>query len=408
MDAGHKRELEAKVYAGERLSRADGEALFASDDLVWLGRLAHHRRTARGGGDRTVTGTGGDHVVTGTARGGNQVVFATDRQLNLTNLCAAGCPSCAAVRDAADERSGYPVPVAEAVRRATELAGGEPITELHLGGGSHPAVDWGYYPEVLRAVRAALPDVGLTALSAGELRRFAERTGRPVDELLAELIDAGLTGLGIGAAESVAAARREPDDHARRWADWSSVHRLAHARGLRTAATMRYGDDEEAADRVDHLLRLRDLQDETGGFSTFIPLRYQPAAAAPADAANRPYGPGPAAPAESLKTFAVSRLLLDNVPHLRCCWANHGLSLAQLAFQFGADELTAAPTEHRIAHGAEGGGTPDPLSREDLVQAIRDADCRPVERDARYRVVREYDAPQPLAQRRAEPQQVWA
>jgi aminodeoxyfutalosine synthase len=170
---------------------------------------------------------------------------------------------------------------------------------------------------------------------------------------------------------------------------------------------MLYGHIEEPKHRVDHVLRLRELQDETGGFVVFIPLRYQHDA--DGDPRNRLQSQTTmASPAESLKTFAVSRLLFDNVPHVKCFWVMHGLSVAQLSLSFGVDDLDGSVVEYKITHDADHYGTPNTMHREDLLELIRDAGFRPVERNTRYQVVQEYDPPIPLAQRRAEPQDVWA
>ncbi|MDW5329110.1 radical SAM protein [Plantactinospora sp. KLBMP9567] len=388
MDAGRKRELEEKVYAGVRLSRVDGEALYASDDLVWLGRLAHHRRTGAGGDDR--------------------VLFVVNRQLKLTDLCAAGCAYCS-FRPEQGEKDPYPMPVDEAVRQATELAA-DGLTELELVNPVHPALPWQHYPELLRALTAALPDVRLTGFAATELRWLERNTGLPADEILDELVAAGLASLSGGGAEIFdPEVRQRLGLGDRTWEDWSRIHRLAHAKGLGTPATMRFGHVEEPRHRVDHVLRLRELQDETGGFTSFLPLRYEHDLVAPAGGGLQSQAPAEtASPAESLKTFAVSRLLLDNVPHLTCCWATQGPSVAQLALHFGVDDLAGAAAEHRIGHAADPAGTPAALSREELLQLVWDADLRPAERDSRYAVLREYDAPPSLAERRAEPQQVWA
>jgi len=300
MDAGLKRELEAKIYAGERLTREDGTALFGSDDLAWLGRLAHHKRTEING---------------------DRAWFAVNRRLNLD----------------------------EAVSRATELAGRQ-ITELHIVNAVHSDLPWSYYPDALRQLRAALPGVSLVGFTTGDVQRLAAIAGRPAGEILGELTDAGLESLSGDADET--------------------VHRLAHERGMKTSAAMVF-------DGIDHVIRLRELQDETGGFVAFLPLPRESAA-----------------PAEALKAFAVSRLLFDNVDHVRSSWAVHGLPVAQLSLNFGADDLD--------------GSIADFDETRDLLNLIWDAGLRPVERTTRYEVVREHDAAPRLADRRSEPQQVWA
>jgi aminodeoxyfutalosine synthase len=385
MDAGHKQELEEKIHAGVRLSREDGISLYESDDLAWLGRMAHQVRTERNG---------------------DRVMFNVNRHLNLTNVCAASCAYCSFQRKPG-EKDAYTMRVAEAVAKAKEMEG-EQLTELHIVNGLHPTLPWKYYPRVLRELKAALPDVSLKCFTATEIHWFEKISGLPADEILDELIDAGLESLTGGGAEIFDwEVRQKIVDHATHWEDWSRIHRLAHTKGLRTPSTMLYGHIEEPRHRVDHVLRLRELQDETGGFVVFIPLRYQHDR--DGDPRNRLQSHTTmASPAESLKTFAVSRLLFDNVPHVKCFWVMHGLSVAQLSLNFGVDDLDGSVVEYKITHDADGYGTPNTMHREDLLHLIWDAGFRPVERNTRYAVVREYDAPPSLADRRAEPQQVWA
>jgi aminodeoxyfutalosine synthase len=373
MDAGLKRELEAKIYAGERLNREDGIALYESDDLAWLGRLAHHKRTEANG---------------------DRVMFNVNRHLNLTNVCPPNCAYCSFSRKQGD-KDAYAMGVEEAVSKAREMAGAG-LTELHIVNGIHPGLPWSYFPQLLRELTAALPGVSLQGFTATEVRWFEKISGRPADEILDELMDAGLESL-TGADGELFDQFDEEEVHHLRWEDWSRIHRLAHAKGMRTSATMLYGHIEEPRNRVDHVMRLRELQDETGGFVVFIPLR---------DAGGGTPGRTPvAAPAASLKAFAVSRLMVDNVPHVKCLWSLHGRSVAQLALNFGADDLDGPVVEHEISPDA---GATGPMQRDDLLNLVWDAGLRPVERDARYEVVREYDAAPSFADRRSEPQQVWA
>ena len=389
VDAGRKDELEAKVYPGERLSRQDGIDLYACDDLAWLGRLAHHVRTERNG---------------------DRVMFNVNRHLNLTNVCSASCAYCSFQRKPG-EKDAYTMRVEEAVAKAKEMED-EQLTELHIVNGLHPTLPWKYYPRVLRELKAALPNVSLKCFTATEIQWFEKISGLPADAILDELMDAGLESLTGGGAEIFDwEVRQHIVDHATHWEDWSRIHRLAHGKGMKTPSTMLYGHIEEHRHRVDHVLRLRELQDETGGFQVFIPLRYQHDFVDAADGKIRnrlQERTTMAAPAESLKTFAVSRLLFDNVPHVKCFWVMHGLSVAQLSLNFGVDDLDGSVVEYKITHDADHYGTPHTMHRDDLLHLIWDAGFRPVERNTRYEVVREYDAPVPLAQRRAEPQQVWA
>ncbi len=381
MDQGWAREIESKVRAGERLDYHDGVALYDSDDLAWLGGLAHEVRTAKNG---------------------DVVYFNVNRHLNMTNVCSASCAYCSFQRKPG-EKDAYTMRIEEAVRlaRAMEPHG---ITELHIVNGLHPTLPWRYYPRSLRALKAALPNVALKAFTATEIHWFERISGLPAEEILDELIDAGLESLTGGGAEIFdEEVRAKIVDHDTHWADWSRIHRLAHAKGLRTPCTMLYGHIESPRHRVDHVLRLRELQDETGGFVVFIPLRFQHDAAG--DPRNRLMNQPMATGAEALKTFAVSRLLFDNVPHVKNFWVMHGLQTAQLSLSFGADDLDGSVVEYKITHDADGFGTPNEMTRESLLEVIRDAGFRPVERNTRYEVVRSYDGldatrrdvPQPMA-----------
>src|SRR5437016_8295465 len=253
MDAGLKRELEAKVLAGERLTHDDGLALYAADDLAWLGSLAHHARTARSG---------------------DRVFFNVNRHLNLTNVCSVSCAYCSFQRKPG-EKDAYTMRIDEAVRLAREMEP-EGITELHIVNGLHPTLPWKSYPRVLRSLKQALPQVSLKCFTATEIHWFEKISGLTAEEILDELIDAGLESLTGGGAEIFDwEVREQIVDHATHWEDWSRIHRIAHSKGLRTPSTMLYGHIEEPRHRVDHVLRLREMQDETGGFVVFIPLRYQ-------------------------------------------------------------------------------------------------------------------------------------
>lgn len=384
-DAGWKREIEAKVNNHERLTREDGEALYETDDLGWLGGLAHQVRTEKNG---------------------DRVVFNVNRHLNLTNVCNASCAYCSFQRKPG-EADAYTMRIEEAVRlaKAMEPAG---ITELHIVNGLHPTLPWKYYPKVLRELKATLPEVHLKAFTATEVHWFEKISGLPADEVLDELIDAGLESLTGGGAEIFDwEIRKQIVDHDTHWEDWSRIHRLAHSKGLRTPSTMLYGHIEEPRHRVDHVMRLRELQDETGGFIVFIPLRYQHDSAG--DPRNRIQDiTTMATGAEVLKTFAVSRLMFDNVDHVKNFWVMHGLSTAALSLRFGADDLDGSVVEYKITHDADNFGTPTTMTREDLLEIIRDAGFTPHERDTRYNTVQIYDGPIPLAERRSVPQDVTA
>jgi aminodeoxyfutalosine synthase len=382
MDSGLKRAIEEKVLAGSRLSFEDGVALYDTDEVAWLGELAHEVRTRKNG---------------------DKVFFNVNRHLNMTNVCSASCAYCSFQRKPG-EKDAYTMRIEEAVRLAEAM---EPdgITELHIVNGLHPTLPWRYYPKSISELKAVLPGVSIKAFTATEIHWFEKISGLSADEILDELIAAGLESLTGGGAEIFDwEIRSQIVDHATHWEDWSRIHRLAHAKGLRTPATMLYGHIEEPRHRVDHVLRLRELQDETGGFAVFIPLRFQHDFHDSKDGKvrNRLMNQPMATGVEALKTFAVSRLLLDNFDHVKCFWVMHGLSTAQLALNYGADDLDGSVVEYKITHDADNYGTPNKMTREDLLELIRDAGFTPVERNTRYEVVKEYEGPEPA--RREEPQ----
>ncbi len=387
MEQARTEEIEAKVYGGERLTRQDGEDLYATDDLAWLGQLAHHKRTELNG---------------------DVTLFNINRHLNLTNVCSASCAYCSFQRKPG-EADAYTMRVEEAVRLATEMESSG-ITELHIVNGLHPTLPWRYYPRSIRELKAALPHVTIKAFTATEIQWFEKISGLPASEILDELMDAGLESLTGGGAEIFDwEVRQHIVDHACHWEDWSRIHRLAHGKGMKTPSTMLYGHVEEPRHRVDHVLRLRELQDETGGFAVFIPLRYQHDFVDSKDGKVRNQlmaRTTMATGAEALKTFAVSRLLFDNVPHVKNFWVMHGLTTAQLSLSFGADDLDGSVVEYKITHDADGFGTPTTMTREDLLALIRDAGFTPAERNTRYEIVKTFDGPD--LTRRDTPQPVWS
>lgn len=382
MDAGLKREIEDKVLGGERLSFDDGVALYETDEVAWLGELAHSVRVKKNG---------------------ERVFFNVNRHLNMTNVCSASCAYCSFQRKPG-EKDAYTMRIDEAVRLA-KLMEPDGITELHIVNGLHPTLPWRYYPKSISELKAVLPGVSIKAFTATEIHWFEKISGLSADEILDELIDAGLESLTGGGAEIFDwEIRRQIVDHATHWEDWSRIHRLAHSKGLRTPATMLYGHIEALRHRVDHVMRLRELQDETNGFAVFIPLRFQHDFHDSADGKlrNRLMTQPMATGVEALKTFAVSRLMLDNFDHIKCFWVMHGLSTAQLSLSYGVDDLDGSVVEYKITHDADKFGTPDKMTRDNLLDLIRDAGFQPVERNTRYEVVREFEGPD--LNRREQPQ----
>jgi len=347
--------IEARAAAGERLTREDGLALFEAADLLAVGAMADRARRARHG---------------------LKTYYCANTHVNYTNGCVNECPLCA-FWAAPDDPAAYLLGVDEIVERVRpDVAAG--ATEIHIVGGCHPRVDLDYITSMLGRLHAEYPEVCLQAMTAVEVADLASKSRRPAAAVLADLKAAGLTGLAGGGAEIFAPsvrrriAPRKIDAEA-----WIDVHRQAHRLGLATNATMLYGHVESAADRVDHLLALRQLQDETGGVLAFIPLAFHPART------GLPDLPGPTA-VDSLRTMAVSRLLLDNVPHMKAFWVMLGLDLAQVALRFGADDVDGTVIREEITHAA-GARTPERLTTADLADLVRGAGCEPVERDTLYR-----------------------
>lgn len=347
--------IEAKVHRGERLSREDGLALFAPSDLLAVGALADAVR-------RRMHGPVG--------------LYCANTHVNYSNRCDNRCGLCA-FWAAADDARGYLMTVDEIVERVRpDVAAG--VTEIHIVGGLHPEIGLDYAARMLRRLRAAYPAVCLQAFTAVEIAYLAGKAGRSTADVLAELKAAGLDGLPGGGAEIFDPAVRARIAPKKIPAEaWLDVHRQAHRLGLPTNATMLYGHVETPANRVDHLLALRALQDETGGLAAFIPLSFHPAGTQLADL------PGPTA-CDDLRTMAVSRLLLDNVPHVKAFWVMLTPDLAQVALRFGADDLDGTVIREEITHAA-GAATPQQLTTADLARLIRGAGLEPVERDTLYR-----------------------
>ncbi|HXJ93158.1 MAG TPA: aminofutalosine synthase MqnE [Terriglobia bacterium] len=349
-----------KVLAGERLGFDDGVALYKSNDLLAVGYLANHVREKLHG---------------------NATYFNVNRHINPTNVCVASCKLCAFGRKP-DAPGAYSMALDEAFRRAGE-GWTEAITEFHIVGGLHPDLPFDYYLDLLRGLKDRFPTVHLKAFTAVEIGYYAHMTRLSVREVLERMKEAGLGSLPGGGAEIFApAVRRVICDHKIGAYMWLKIHRTAHELGLHSNATMLYGHIESAEDRVDHLLQLRGLQDETRGFQTFIPLAFHPANTELGKLVEHPETTG----FMDLKNVAVSRLLLDNFPHIKAYWIMMTPRVAQVALRFGADDLDGTVVEEKIYHDA-GAGTPQALTRHDITRLIRDAGREPIERDTLYRPV---------------------
>ncbi len=349
-----------KVFAGVRLSFEEGVTLFKSGDLLALGYLAHHVREKLHG---------------------KRTYFNVNRHINPTNVCVASCKLCAFGRKA-DAPGAYTMALEEAYRIAGENWS-EAVTEFHIVGGLHPDLPFQYYLDLLRGLKDRFPGVHLKAFTAVEIGYYAHMTRRPVREILKQMKDAGLDSLPGGGAEIFAPrVRRVICDHKIGAYMWLKVHRLAHELGMHSNATMLYGHIESDEDRVDHLLQLRKLQDETHGFQTFIPLAFHPANTELGKLLPHTETTG----FMDLKNVAVARLLLDNFPHIKAYWIMMTPRVAQIALRFGADDIDGTVVEEKIYHDA-GARTPQSLTRQELVRLIREAGGEPFERDTLYRPV---------------------
>ena len=354
--------VEEKVAQGDRLSAADGIALFEAHDLLRVGRLADRVRRQKVGDD---------------------AYFVVNRHINYTNVCRNRCSFCAFSRSEG-EPGAYTLTVDEVLARAREAVQ-QGATEIHIVGGENPSLPYSSIRAMVAGIREMAPAVHVKAFTASEIAFFAEAESWTVEQILSDLKNAGLESMPGGGAEILGAGVRARICPSKISGErWLEIHRLAHSLGLRTNATMLYGHVEGYADRVDHLLRLRALQDETGGFQAFIPLAFQPKNSALSDLP-------PTTGMDDLKTLAVARLLLDNFDHIKTYWIMTGLKLAQVALFFGANDMDGTVVEEVISLMSEAGHG-QALSKAELVRVIRDAGRAPVERDALYRVVRRYDA----------------
>ncbi len=359
-----------KVLAGTRLTDADALQLFEAHDLAAVGSLANHVREARHG----------------------QLAFYNRNvHLNPTNVCVATCKFCSFARkDDQQASEGYTMSLDEAVEKVlSKRALG--ITEVHIVAGLHPTLPWQYYTGLLRRIREAWPELAIKAFTAIEYHYWAEKFGKSYTQVLSELRDAGLTTIPGGGAEIFAPrVRRKICDDKATADQWIEIHRTAHRLGIRSNATMLYGHIERLDERVDHMRRLRELQDETHGFQVFIPLAFHPEHNMIGKAYPKPTG------FDALRTAAVARLYLDNFDHMKAYWVSMGERLAQVALGFGVDDLDGTVLEERIYHMA-GSTVPQALSERSLHDLIRAAGRIPAERDSLYNVLKVHDQPLPPA-----------
>ena len=365
----HLKPVAEKVLAGERLNFDDGIALYRTADLLALGWLANRIREQRHG---------------------NACFFNVNRHINPTNVCVAHCRLCAFGRSP-DSEGAYTFALEEIWQRA-EQGMREGATEFHLVGGLHPDLSFNYFLDLMRGLKQRCPGVHLKAFTMVEVGYFARIAKLSIRDTLLALKDSGVDSLPGGGAEIFhPRVRKVICDHKVSGQQWLNIARTAHQVGLRSNATMLYGHIETEEERVEHLLLLRELQDETHGFVAFIPLAFHPENTALA------HLPKPTAFAD-IKAIAVSRLLLDNFDHIKAYWIMMTPKVAQVALSFGADDLDGTVVEEKIYHDA-GATTAQFTPRADLERLIREAGRVPVERDTLYRPVDRSKMPPPPAPR---------
>lgn len=350
-------EIARKVEEGERLGLEEAVRLYESDDLLLLGQMANTVRERKNG---------------------NRAYYIVNRHINYTNICKNRCRFCAFSKEEGQVGS-YAMSIEEALEEAEGVVE-QGATEIHIVGGLHPHLGLDYYLELLGRLHDRFPRVHLQAFTAVEVAHIAQRAGLSVRDTLKELVQAGLDSLPGGGAEVFASRIRKelcPDKLSGE--GWLEVMRQAHELGLMSNATMLYGHLETPAERAKHLLALRGLQDETGGFMSFIPLAFHPDNTSlqglPKTTANL-----------DLKTLAISRLVLDNFPHIKAFWVMLGVKLAQVSLSFGVDDIDGTVVQEKITHSA-GADTPEELSVEEIVRLIKETGREPVERDTLYKKI---------------------
>jgi len=351
---GELADIAERVYASERLSVTDAVRLFKSNDLITIGHLAD---TAR------------------NRISGNDTFFVVNRHINYTNVCVNQCRFCAFFRTM-DHRDATTMSLDD-VFQAAEKHIADGITELHIVGGLHPELPYNYYMDMLKGLKERFPGIHLKAFTMVEIDHIAAIGKKSIQETLMDLKEAGLGSIPGGGAEVFhPELRRQLCPSKISGKRWLEIARIAHNLDIPSNATMLYGHLESLEQRVDHLLQLRTLQDDTGGFLAFIPLAFHPENTQVKNVlASTGY--------DDLKTIAVSRLFLDNIPHIKAYWIMLGPKIAQIAQSFGADDMDGTVIEERITHSA-GARTAQSMTRSELVHLIKESGRIPVERDTLY------------------------
>ena len=347
-----------KLDASERLTLDDGRRLFDCPDLLSVGWLANRERERRHAG---------------------RTYYNFNIRIEATNVCVASCLFCSFARLKPGDPDSYTMSLDDAWGKLRQRAN-QALTEVHVVNGLHPDLPFEYYTELLRGFKRIRPNIHLKCFTAVEIAFFADLYGKTDEQVLRELMAAGLDSLPGGGAEIFADRVRKKICHDKCGTDrYLDIHRLTHRLGMRSNVTMLYGHIETMEERVDHMLRARALQDETGGFQAFIPLAFHP------DNNQMRKLPAPTA-ADTLRVHAVARLMLDNIPHVKAFWIATGIEMAQTALWFGADDLDGTVQEEKIYHMA-GALTPESMTPREIERLIVAAGREPIERDTLYNVV---------------------
>jgi aminodeoxyfutalosine synthase len=351
-------EISEKLEAGERLVLEDGVRLFDAPDLLAVGWLANRERERRHGA---------------------RTYYNYNIRLEATNVCVASCLFCSFARLKPGDPGAYTMSLEEAwdkLRKRSE----QPLTEVHVVNGLHPDLPFSYYTDLLEGFKRIRPGIHLKCFTAVEIAFFADLYGRTDEQVLRTLRASGLDSLPGGGAEIFAERVRRKIAHDKCGTErYLEIHRTAHRLGMRSNVTMLYGHIETSEERVDHMLRARALQDETGGFQAFIPLAFHP------DNNQMRKLPAPTA-ADTLRVHAVARLMLDNIAHVKAFWIATGVEVAQAALWFGADDLDGTVQEEKIYHMA-GSRTPEAMTPRQIERLITAAGREPLERDTLYNVI---------------------
>lgn len=351
-------DLADKLDAGHRLTLEDGVRLFECPDLLAVGWLANRERERRHAGN---------------------TYYNFNLRLEATNVCVASCLFCAFARLKPGDEGSYTMSLEQAWEKLRSRAN-QALTEVHVVNGLHPDLAFEYYLELLRGFKRIRPGIHLKCFTAVEIAFFADLYGMTDREVLVALMDAGLDSLPGGGAEIFAERVRKKIAHDKCGSDrYLDIHRTAHRLGMRTNVTMLYGHIETNEERVDHMLRARALQDDTGGFQAFIPLAFHP------DNNQMRKLPAPTA-ADTLRVHAVARLVCDNIPHVKAFWIATGVDVAQTSLWFGVDDLDGTVQEEKIYHMA-GARTPEVLTTTQIRRLIRAAGRGPIERDTLYNTI---------------------